>query len=113
MSEHLIFEKSDGIATITLNRPEKLNAFTDDMLGECLSALEECRKSEDIRVIVIAGTGRAFTTGGDVDGFSASASKPPASIKARVAEGVQRLPRSIAELDKPVIAAVNGVATAG
>jgi enoyl-CoA hydratase/carnithine racemase len=113
MSEHLRFEASHEIATITLNRAEKLNAFTDDMLEEWLHVLEECRKRDDIRVIVITGTGRAFSTGGDVDGFAASASKTAAGIKARLVEGVQRLPRSIAELDKPVIAALNGVATAG
>ncbi|MDB5596841.1 MAG: putative enoyl-CoA hydratase/isomerase [Hyphomicrobiales bacterium] len=111
MSDQLRFEVDQGIATITLNRPEKLNAFTDDMLEEWLAALEECRTRSDVRVIVITGTGRAFTTGGDVGTFSASASQTPAAIKARVTDGVQRLPRKIAEIDKPVIAALNGYAT--
>lgn len=61
MSEYLKFEADDGIATIRLNRPEKLNAFTDDMLEEWLGALDECRLSEKIHVVVITGTGRAFT----------------------------------------------------
>jgi enoyl-CoA hydratase/carnithine racemase len=113
MSEHLRFEVEQGIATITLDRPEKLNAFTDDMLEKWLAALEECRTNPDVRVIVITGTGRAFTTGGDVETFAASASQTVAGIKARVAEGIQRLPRKIAEIDKPVIAALNGIATAG
>jgi 2-(1,2-epoxy-1,2-dihydrophenyl)acetyl-CoA isomerase len=113
MSEHLKFETADGIATITLNRPEKLNAFTDDMLEDWLRALEESRLDDGVRVIVMTGTGRAFTTGGDVEGFAASASKTTAGIKARVVEGIQRLPRKIVELDKPVIAALNGFATAG
>lgn len=113
MSEHLKFEAKDGIATIRLNRPDKLNAFTDDMLEKWLGALEECRRRQDVRVVVITGTGRAFTTGGDVEGFTASASKTTAGIKDRVVEGIQRLPRTIAELDKPVIAALNGFATAG
>jgi 2-(1,2-epoxy-1,2-dihydrophenyl)acetyl-CoA isomerase len=64
-------------------------------------------------VIVITGTGRAFTTGGDVESFATSASRTTAAIKERVANGIQRLPRKIAELDKPVIAALNGFATAG
>lgn len=113
MSEYLKFEANDGIATIRLNRPEKLNAFTDDMLEQWLGALDECRLSEKIHVVVITGTGRAFTTGGDVEGFAASASRTTADIKDRVVEGIQRLPRKIAEFDKPVIAALNGFATAG
>jgi enoyl-CoA hydratase/carnithine racemase len=113
MSEHLKFTVEQGIATITLDRPEKLNAFTDAMLETWLAALETCRTDPEIRVIVITGTGRAFTTGGDVDTFTASASQTPAGIKARVAEGAQRLPRKIAEIDKPVIAALNGFATSG
>lgn len=113
MSEHLKFEVDQGVATITLNRPEKLNAFTDNMLETWLAALEECRTSPEVRVIVITGTGRAFTTGGDVETFSASAALTAASIKTRVADGAQRLPRKIAEIDKPVICALNGMATGG
>ncbi|WOD14089.1 enoyl-CoA hydratase/isomerase family protein [Paraburkholderia kirstenboschensis] len=113
MSEELKFEIDNGIATITLNRPEKLNAFTDAMQESWLEALEECRTNPDVRVIVMTGTGRAFTTGGDVNSFSASAEQTPANIKARVADGIQRLPRKIAEIDKPVLAALNGLATAG
>ena len=113
MPEHLKFEANNGIATITLNRPEKLNAFTDEMLEQWLRSLEKCRADEDIRVIVITGTGRAFTTGGDIGGFAAIASMTAAGIKARAVEGIQQLPRAIAELDKPVIAALNGFATGG
>ncbi|CAH2904022.1 MAG: Enoyl-CoA hydratase (EC [uncultured Paraburkholderia sp.] len=113
MSEELKFAIDNGIATITLNRPEKLNAFTDAMQDSWLEALEECRTNPEVRVIVMTGTGRAFTTGGDVESFSASAEQTAANIKARVAEGVQRLPRKIAEIDKPVLAALNGLATGG
>jgi 2-(1,2-epoxy-1,2-dihydrophenyl)acetyl-CoA isomerase len=113
VSEHLKFTVEDGIATITLNRPEKLNAFTDEMLERWLIVLEECRTDEAVRVIIMTGTGRAFTTGGDVDGFAASAAQTAAGIKRRLTHGVQRLPRKLAEIDKPVIAALNGVATGG
>jgi enoyl-CoA hydratase/carnithine racemase len=113
MAEELILHVDNGIATITLNRPDKLNAFTDEMLEKWLHVLEECRTDPEVRVIVITGTGRAFTTGGDIGTFSASAAQTPASIKARVAEGVQRLPRKIIEIDKPVLAALNGLATGG
>ncbi len=113
MSEYLKFDVDSGIATITLDRPEKLNAFTDDMLESWLTALESCRVREDIRVIIITGTGKAFTTGGDVSGFGESASQTAAKIKERVAGGIQRLPLKISEIDKPVIAAMNGFATGG
>ncbi|MDF3839903.1 enoyl-CoA hydratase-related protein [Cupriavidus basilensis] len=113
MSELLKLDIDRGVATITLNRPEKLNAFTDEMLDEWVAALEECRINPEVRVIVITGTGRAFTTGGDVDGFSASAAQTPAGIKSRLTNGIQRLPRKMAEIDKPIIAALNGFATGG
>ncbi len=113
MSNLLKFEIDQGVATITLNRPEKLNAFTDEMLEGWIEALEECRSSPEVRVIVITGTGRAFTTGGDVDTFSAVAAMTPAAIKSRLINGIQRLPRKMAEIDKPIIAALNGFATGG
>ncbi len=113
MSELIKFEIDQGVATITLNRPDKLNAFTDQMLEDWLVALEQCRTNDDVRVIVITGTGRSFTTGGDVESFSSSASQTPANIKRRINEGAQRLPRKITEMDKPVIAALNGFATGG
>lgn len=113
MSDLLKYEIADGVATITLNRPEKMNAFTGEMLDAWLVALEDARTNQDVRVIVMTGTGRAFTTGGDVESFSSSAKQTAASIRAHLVDGVQRLPRKLAEIDKPVIAALNGLATGG
>jgi enoyl-CoA hydratase/carnithine racemase len=113
MSDLLLFKIEEGVATITLNRPDKLNAFTDEMLENWLARLAECRDNDDVRVIVITGTGRAFTTGGDVEGFSASAQQTAYGIKRRLTHGIQRLPRLLAEIDKPLIAALNGFATGG
>ncbi|MDR3534502.1 MAG: enoyl-CoA hydratase-related protein [Rhodopila sp.] len=113
MSENLKFSIDNGIATITLDRPEKLNAFTDEMLEDWLTALEECRVNDEVRVIVITGAGRAFTTGGDVSTFDQHAAQTARGIKSRVTEGIQRLPKKLAEIDKPVIAAMNGIATGG
>ncbi|MFT3816608.1 MAG: enoyl-CoA hydratase-related protein [Rubrivivax sp.] len=109
----VLFTIDDGVATITLNRPEKLNAFTDEMLEQWLQILEQCRVDPQVRVIVMTGTGKAFTTGGDVDTFDARASRTAAEIKAAIHDGAQRLPRKIFEIDKPVIAALNGFATGG
>jgi enoyl-CoA hydratase/carnithine racemase len=113
MSDLLKYEIADGIATITLNRPDKLNAFTGEMLEEWLVSLEDARNNPEVRVVVMTGSGRAFTTGGDVEGFGASAKKTAADIRKHLVEGVQRLPRKLAEIDKPVIAALNGFATGG
>ena len=113
MSDLLKYEIAEGIATITLNRPDKLNAFTAGMLEGWLVSLEDARTNAEVRVIVMTGNGRAFTTGGDVEGFGASAKKTAADIRRHLVEGVQRLPRKLAEIDKPVIAALNGFATGG
>ena len=113
MSDMLLFEIRDQVATITLNRPEKLNAFTDAMLDAWIEALEYCRVNDQVRAVVITGSGRAFCSGGDVGGFADRAAATPAQIKRRLAEGTQRLPRKMAEVDKPLIAAINGAAYGG
>ena len=113
MSQYVVSEVGDKVATIRLNRPEKLNAFTDDMIDAWLDLLETYRTSDAVNVIVITGTGRAFSTGGDVGKFGDYASRSPADVKARLTENVQRLALKVQEIDKPVIAAVNGIATGG
>lgn len=110
MSEHLLFDVSDAVATITLNRPEKLNAFTYGMLDDWVERLDECQQREDIRVVVITGAGRGFCSGADVDSFASIAARGAVGIKAEL-NLTQRLPRKLTELDKPVIAAINGPAT--
>lgn len=111
MPDLLSFVVDQGVATITLNRPEKLNAFTAEMLEDWLAALDACRTSSEIRVVIVTGTGRAFTTGGDMEALGAAAEQTPSAIRDRLVNGTQRLPRKLAEIDKPVIAAMNGIAT--
>ena len=113
LSQYVVSEVVDKVATIRLNRPEKLNAFTDDMITAWVGLLEEYRASDAVNVIVITGTGRAFSTGGDVGKFADYASTTAAGIKARLSENVQRLALKCHEIDKPIIAAVNGLATGG
>jgi enoyl-CoA hydratase/carnithine racemase len=113
MSEYVVSQVVDKVATIRLNRPEKLNAFTDDMIAAWVQLLEQYRTSDEVNVIVITGTGRAFSTGGDVGKFGDYANTTAAGIKARLSENVQRLALKVQEIDKPVIAAVNGIATGG
>jgi 2-(1,2-epoxy-1,2-dihydrophenyl)acetyl-CoA isomerase len=113
MSDELLFQIDDRVATITLNRPDKLNAYTEAMLSAWLAALAQCQTDSNVRVVVITGTGRGFTTGGDIEGFADRAALTPAAISAHLRDGPQRLTRGIAALDKPVIAALNGIATGG
>lgn len=112
MTDFLKLEVDRAVAILTLNRPDKLNAFTYDMLDDWIAALHECDRRDDVRVVVLTGSGRAFCTGGDLESFAALAANTPSAIKAEV-KHTQLLPRAIAGLQKPVIAAVNGAATGG
>ena len=64
--EGILFSKADGIATITLNRPEKMNAYSERMVHEILDALGGCRDDENVSVVILTGAGRGFCSGGDV-----------------------------------------------
>src|SRR5262245_65429869 len=66
MPELVLLEIADRIATLTLNRPEKLNAFKDDMRDALVPALARVAGDADVRVLVITGAGRAFSAGGDI-----------------------------------------------
>lgn len=109
MHEDLLFEINEHIASITLNRPDKLNAFTGYMIDAWVSALERCRDDPDIRVIVMTGAGRAFCSGADVGDMQRRAELSPAEHKANL-ERLQRIPLLLDRLDKPVIAALPGIA---
>jgi 2-(1,2-epoxy-1,2-dihydrophenyl)acetyl-CoA isomerase len=115
--EQILYEKSDGVATITLNRPERMNAFTPQMIAEWAQALTDARLDGDVRVVVLTGAGRGFCAGADLRGDSgiaevARADRPPAAADRRnwLRDTVHAVPREVAVLDKPYIAAVNGAA---
>src|SRR5579859_3722931 len=67
--QQILYEVKDRIATITLNRPEQLNAWTDVMAEEVWQASHAADQDSDVRVIVLTGAGRAFCAGGDITGF--------------------------------------------
>ncbi len=112
--EQIIYDKSDGIATIALNRPERMNAFTPQMLDEWLAALQDAHVDADVRAVIVTGTGRGFCTGADVRGGAAASlmdrSRSPAENRNFLRDSVQRIPRLVALMEKPYIAAVNGAA---
>ncbi|RLI42345.1 crotonase [Candidatus Bathyarchaeota archaeon] len=108
--QYVIYEKSERIATITLNRPEALNAFNKDVVEEILKALEDAENDEKIRVVILTGAGeKAFSAGADIKimkGFDA--------LKARELSLMgEKLCSAIENFEKPVIAAINGYALGG
>jgi enoyl-CoA hydratase/carnithine racemase len=111
MTENLKFSVEDGIATILLDRVERMNAFTFEMIEVWTEALQECRRNDAIRVVIVTGAGEAFCSGGDIIEMGDRLDHPPARRKDELFEKIQRIPLTLEDLDKPVIAAVNGVAT--
>ncbi len=107
----LLYDVSDKIATITLNRPDKLNAFTGPMIDAWAKALAEAQADDNVNVVVVTGTGRAFCSGGDVGRMRQDGAAPSAlDGKNTLWEGVHRVPKTLEAMDKPVIAMVNGLA---
>ena len=111
--QDLILEKEDGIATLTLNRPDKLNAISMTMRDELPKVIDEVRGDDDVRVLVVTGAGRGFCSGADVTGQAARlAGEKVGESRRSILAPVGIWGVSLAELEKPTIAAVNGV-TAG
>ena len=113
--EDLLLEKDGGIATITLNNPEKLNAFSPKM-GESLSlAIDEIAKDDEIRVVIVTGAGRGFCSGADVTSFKASRGEAAEPSRYTPFQEATGWPWALAfpKLSKPVIAAVNGPCAGG
>lgn len=112
-TDEIVFTVDDGIATIRLNRPERLNAFTYPMLDNWADALEEYRRDDAVRAVVLTGTGRGFCSGGDVRamGERHRTGETAFQRKTTVHERIHRIPRLLEDFDKPYIVAINGVAT--
>jgi len=108
--KNTIYEKSEGIATITINRPGALNALNEETILEMLSELDDAERDESIKVVVITGAGdRAFSAGADIKMMTDAG-----SLRARELSRLgQRLTNEIEDLGKPVIAAINGYALGG
>jgi len=108
--KYILYEKSEGIATITLNRPEALNAWSKELAEEFLSAMGDARKDENVKVVVITGAGgKAFSAGADI-----KAMKGMTGLKARALSQVgYEICDAIESIGKPVIAAINGYALGG
>lgn len=104
------FTLEDGIGTITLNRPERMNAFTYDMIDLWADRLEDWSRNPEVAVIVLTGTGRAFCAGGDLRKMGERKAESAWQRKNSLTSRIHRIPKILEDTDKPVIAAINGVA---
>lgn len=112
MEQQVLLDRSGGIATITLNRPDRLNAFAGTMRTQLLSAVESVAADLSARVLIITGAGRAFCAGGDID-YMADLKQRNADFCeiGKLMDVGRRVVLALRSFDRPVIAAVNGPAT--
>ena len=115
MSQVLKEVIEEGVAKITLNRPDSLNAFTYTMYGEFLQALDSIRYDPSIRVVILTGAGKAFCSGADISGAAGTPdwvpdSMAPVERNRAIMDVLGRLPSGLQSLPQPVIGAINGAA---
>jgi 2-(1,2-epoxy-1,2-dihydrophenyl)acetyl-CoA isomerase len=111
--DHVLIHRSDGIGTLTLNRPEKLNAFAGTMRQELAEALDALDRDPAVRVIVITGAGRGFCAGADVGYLAELVERRDVEAMTALVEAGRRVVSIMRGSAKPVIGSINGVAAGG
>jgi len=106
--QHFDYREADGIATVRLNRPERLNALTFESYAELRDTFVELRTRDSVRAVVITGTGRAFCSGGDVQDIIGKLFDVPEEDLFRFTRMTCDLIENIRRLEKPVVASLNG-----
>lgn len=107
----LLFASEAGVATITLNRPDKSNAFDDEMTRELLDALKQVERDDSIRCAALTGAGKNFCAGQDLNAFlERQKSSDGTSVRDHLLNGYNKIVTKIRAIEKPFIAAVNGAA---
>jgi len=108
--EHILFTLGDGVARLTLNRPDRLNSFNDAMHVEVRDALARVRADATARVLVLTGAGRGFCAGQDLSDRAVAAGDAPVDLGASIDRNYKPLVLGLRALPMPVLCAVNGVA---
>ena len=110
--ETIIYEKENGIATLTFNRPHVMNAGNALQYEEMHAALEEAKNDDEVRVLILTGAGRAFHAGDDVRQSFLAADREKRRAESKLAHQVKGIPRApfLRQFHRPTIAAVNGPA---
>jgi enoyl-CoA hydratase len=103
--QYIVFEKEENVAIITFNRPDAMNALNNQTRAEFTEAIAEVAADDDIKVLILTGSGKAFVAGSDVKEFS--------QTTPYAAHNISRLGEIVEKLEKPVIAAVNGFCLGG
>lgn len=109
----ILYEVSDHVATITLNRPDQLNAFTNVMMREVIDAFDRVDADDDVRVVIVTGAGRGFCAGADLSGGGDTFKGGGSDVQTRLGvprDGGGLVSLRIFECTKPVIGAINGAA---
>jgi len=110
MYESILLERADGIARITLNRPERLNSFTTAMHAELRDALATVKADESTRVLLLTGAGRGFCAGQDLSDRAVAPGATPVDLGESIENNYRPLVLTLRALPLPVVCAVNGVA---
>src|SRR5206468_2300132 len=113
MSDEILYEVDDPVAVITLNRPDKLNAITYGMLADLRASVREANDDPRVVGIVITGAGRGFCSGLDASTLGETTSAGSSARPSTPSDDVPGMFTWLLAVDKPVIAAVNGVAAGG
>ncbi len=108
--ETIEFEITDGVAVLTLNRPDRMNSFNTEMHAEVRDAIKQAKKSEDVRCLLITGNGRGFCAGQDLSDRNVDPNAEMPNLGESIEKNYNPLIRSLQTLEMPVICAVNGVA---
>lgn len=107
----LTYTKTGHTATITLDRPDARNAYSEAMVASLIRAIDRAEDDDDVRSVILTGNGRSFSAGGDLKLMRAHAgmfSGDAVHLRSNYLRGIHRIPRRLARFDKPIIAAING-----
>src|SRR5438874_13104786 len=108
--ENILFASANGIARLTLNRPERLNSFNDAMHAEVRDALDKVKADASVRVLLLTGAGRGFCAGQDLADRAVAPGSEPVDLGESIERNYKPLILTLRSLPLPVLCAVNGVA---